>query len=175
MFSNPAGNARDAAATYTANLLALLGNLDPLLILAETPEWLEGAIRGVPEERLRRPEAPGKWSALSVLQHLADSEMVYGYRIRLIVAQDEPEIAGYDQDLWARRLRYDEDDPQRVLLELRVMRERNLRFLGFLSPEDRQRAGEHSERGRETVEHIVRLLGAHDLVHRRQIRRILGS
>jgi hypothetical protein len=53
---------------------------------------------------LRRPEAPGEWSVAEVLQHLADSDLITGYRIRLMLAQDNPPIPGYDQDAWARRL-----------------------------------------------------------------------
>jgi hypothetical protein len=48
---------------------------------------------------------------LQILQHLGDSEVVSGWRIRLILAEDRPQLTGYDQDLWAERLHDDNEDP----------------------------------------------------------------
>ena len=105
-FSNPAGGAAANAQAYRDALIELVGDRDPLSILAELPEWLRNRFRGVDEARARQPERPGKWSALEVLAHLADAELVHGYRTRLIVAEPEPRINGYDQDGWAMEFRY---------------------------------------------------------------------
>jgi hypothetical protein len=171
MFTNPASGARDAAQTYVRNLLDLLGDRNPRAVMEEQAAALRALAAGDPA-LLRAPEGPGKWSVLQVLQHLADTETVYGYRIRMIVAHDEPPIQGYDQDLWAERLRYNDDDPALVLEEFEAMRRRNLRLYRSLRPEELERAGLHSERGRESAGLIVRMLAGHDLVHRRQVERI---
>jgi hypothetical protein len=171
-FSNPAGTTGAGAAAYTAALLVLLGDRDPIEVQRGLVPALRAATDGLGEEALRKPEAPGKWSVLDVAQHLADSELVYGYRMRVIVAEDTPAIAGYDQNAWAERLRYNDEDLGEVLDELAVLRRRNLRFLERLRDDEWERAGVHSERGTETVRHIARLLAAHDLVHLRQIERI---
>ena len=46
-----------------------------------------------------RPE-PGEWSVARCIGHIVDSELVAGARERWIIAEDEPEIVGYDQALW---------------------------------------------------------------------------
>ena len=86
-----------------------------------------------------------------MLQHLADSDLVWGWRVRLILAQDRPTITGYDQDLWAERLRYDEADPAESLETFGVLRRGNLRLIERASPADLARVGVHAERGEESV------------------------
>ena len=171
-FANPAGETGAAADAYTRALLDLLGDRDPFVVQEATVPALRRIVEELDEDTLCRPEAPGKWSILEVIAHLADSELVYGYRLRLMVAHDEPEVPGYDQDLWARRLRYQQADPHQQLDRMESMREANLDFLRGLTEEEWQRIGHHSERGPESVRHLFRLLAAHDLVHLRQIERI---
>jgi len=172
VFSNPSGRARDAAAAYTSALLALVGDRDPLAILAELPAALPRLVAGLSDADLRRPEAPGKWSVLQVVDHLADQETVNAFRYRMIVAEDEPPIQGYDQDRWAARLRYGAADPATLVAELAAQRGRTLRLLRSLAPDELRRVGRHQERGPESVEYIMRLNAGHDFVHRRQIARI---
>ena len=56
--------------------------------------------------------------------------------------------------------------------QLRVLRSVNVRMLRSLDDARLDRVGHHTERGPESVRHILRLVAAHDLVHRRQIQRI---
>jgi hypothetical protein len=173
-FSNPAGQAKSTGGGYIELLLATLGQREPMPILESTPARLEQAIGGVDDATLRRPEKPGKWSILEVIPHLADSELVYGYRVRMIVSHPTPAIQGFDQDLWARELDYADRHVAEALAEFRALRESNVRLLKSLSPEKLQRYGKHSERGKESVEHMMKLYAAHDLVHLKQIERIKG-
>jgi uncharacterized damage-inducible protein DinB len=173
-FSNPAGNATVAAADYVQALLQVLGDGDPLTVLGELVAWVSARAETLDEAQLRRPEAPGKWSVMDVLQHLADSDLVMGFRIRMILTEERPVLQGYDQDAWARQFRYIETPLDVTLAQLSGMRAANLRLFHTLTPSQLGRAGMHSERGPETVRHLLRLMAAHDLVHRRQIDRILG-
>jgi hypothetical protein len=174
-FSNPAGNAAAAASMYVRALLDLLGPRDPLVVMRELLPWLGDRLRGVAETTWRQPEAPGKWSVLEVVQHLADSDLVAGYRIRMVLSEDRPTLQGYDQDRWAREFHYRDVPPDQALGQLRGLRTANLHLWGGLSPSQLERVGLHSERGAESAGFLLRLMGAHDLVHRRQIDRILGA
>lgn len=171
-FSNPATEAKDAAREYVRALLEVLGDRKPLEVLPRLMDEIRRAIDGIDPETLRKPEAPGKWSIIQVIQHLADTELVVGYRYRMILAQDSPPIPAYDQNLWADRLRYNEARLEEVLDQLRSIRESNLRLLRSLRPEEWERVGLHAERGPESVRRISELEAAHDLVHLRQIERI---
>ena len=65
------------------------------------------ALAGATDEELDARPAPGKWTAREIVHHLADSEMTAAIRLRLLLAVDNPQIVGYDQDEFARRLYYD--------------------------------------------------------------------
>ena len=174
-FANPAGAAAAAAATYVRALLDVLGDQDPLEIAAKQLPWLERCTAGLDEAVLRRPEAPGKWSVIEVIQHLADTEVVLAWRTRQVLTVDQPLIQGYDQDAWARTLGYATMPLDVTLAQLRGVRAANLRLWGSLTPAERARVGLHSERGPESLDLLIRLMGAHDLVHRRQIDRVLTA
>ena len=175
VFTNPSNSTPRQIAEYVAALLDLVGDTDPLTILRDTPTALARATAGVPDALLRQPESPGKWSVAQVLQHLADSEVVWAWRLRLVLAQDRPQLTGYDQDLWAARLGYELANPSEAIEEFSIVRRANLRLLDRATPEDLQRVGVHSERGEESLGHLRRLYAGHDLLHLRQIDRILTA
>jgi hypothetical protein len=172
-FSNPKGAAQGNAPQIIQALLDLLGDLPPLDVLAETPQWLGSRLAGLSPARLRRAEAPGKWSVAAVLAHLADSELVIGTRSRFIVGDLEAQLPGFDQDRWAAEFHYIEADAAASLDLFSAVREGNLRHWRGLSPAQWQRVGHHSERGPTTAVLNLKIAAAHDLVHRRQIERIL--
>jgi hypothetical protein len=174
-FSNPAGTAVAAASGYVRALLDVLGEREPLEVLSELVPWLSERTRGLMEPVLRKPEAPGKWSVIEVVQHLADSELVFGFRLRMVLTENQPPLQGYDQDRWADQLRYRDAQLDIALCQLRGLRIPNLRLSRALSPQQLERVGLHSERGPESVSHLLKLMAAHDLVHRRQIDRILDA
>jgi hypothetical protein len=121
------------------------------------------------------PERPGKWSMGQVVQHLADAELVGGFRYRMILAHDRPPIPAYDQDRWAERLRYAESDVEEALAQFTALRAANLRVLERTSAAERRRVGVHAERGEESLEHTMRMYAGHDLVHLRQLARIRAA
>ena len=162
----------DAPGEYATRLFTRLGDRDWMEVFAATPTTLRNAVAGVDDAVLRRPEQPGKWSMIDVVQHLADGEMVVGFRVRMIVAHDQPAITAYDQDLWSQRLRYRDVPVDDALAQFAVLRDANLRFFKQLTPEEKKRFGVHSERGGESVEYMYRLAAGHDLVHLDQLSRI---
>jgi uncharacterized damage-inducible protein DinB len=172
-FSNRPGGDPGGSSAYVRAVLALVGDRDPRVVLEETPAVLADLPRRHALAVLERPEAPGRWSVREVLAHFADSETVWAVRLRLVLAQDVPELTGYDQDAWARRLRYAEVPVADALERFAVLRRANLWLLDGLSPPDLARVGQHAERGFESVEHMIALYAGHDLVHRAQIERIL--
>ena len=175
IYTNSITSAKGEAADYIAAVLKLLGNKDPMTVLEGLVPEVENLVNGLSTEQLCRAEAPGKWTILEVIQHLADSELVWAYRLRMVLAEDQPQITGYDQDRWASRLRYREAKPEDALRQLRTLRNINLSLIESLSESELQLVGVHSERGEESINHMIRLYAGHDLVHLRQITRILKS
>jgi hypothetical protein len=153
-------------------VLALVGDRDPIGVLRDTPGALARAVATLTPQQIKTPEMPGKWSIAAVLRHLADTDVVWGWRMRLILAQDRPAITGFDQDLWADRLDYANADPNESLETFAVLRRDNLRLIERATPADLQRVGVHAERGEESAGYLVRLYAGHDLMHLAQIDRI---
>lgn len=174
IYSNLASGAAEDAEAYIAAVLELLGDQDPVAVLGSTVSWCYRLTDGVSEERLGMPEAESKWSVAAVLQHLADSELVWGYRLRKTLAEDRPELTGFDQDLWAERLGYATAKASEALALFGVLRQANLTLIEGAAPADLDRIAIHQERGEESVRHMMRLYAGHDLVHRRQIERIVA-
>lgn len=172
VFTNPASSSKEQGKAYTAAVVGLVGDDRPLDILTTTETKLRDAIRTLRADQLSRPEEPGKWSINAVLRHLADSEIVWGWRLRMVLAHDRPQITGYDQDAWADRLKYGDADAQVSLAEFAVLRAGNLRLLMQATPDDMKRFGVHAERGEESVQHMMKLYAGHDRLHLNQIERI---
>jgi hypothetical protein len=157
---------------YINSLLIALGDQDPIAVLRDAPLALRRGTGGMSESQLSRFEAPGKWSARQMLAHLADSELVGGFRFRMILAHDRPPLAAYDQDLWARKLHYEAMDVDHALDTFAALRASNVRLMESASPAERKRIGIHAERGEESLEFLMKIYAGHDLVHQKQLARI---
>jgi hypothetical protein len=94
--------------TATHPYAQLLGDRDPLEVLAQTQERIPAIAQTLGPEGLKRSYAPGKWTAAQVLSHLADAEIAFGFRVRQILSEPELAIQTFDENRWARR--YDHMD-----------------------------------------------------------------
>jgi hypothetical protein len=128
----------------------------------------ESLLRITPEEMDTRPGA-GRWTVREIIHHLADSEMTAAIRLRRLLAEERPEIKGYDQDEFARRLYYDR--PYETSLEaFKYARESTAELLERMQPADWLREGTHSEMGRYTPETWLGIYAVHAHKHALQIR-----
>jgi hypothetical protein len=173
--TNAAPDPVTEVSAYVASLFGALGSRDPMEVLRQTAVAIRQQCEGLSAAELATAEAPGKWSMVEVVQHLADSELVGAFRFRMVLAHDRPPIPGYDQDRWAARLRYSDTSLDAALEQFTALREANLRVLERAAPAELDRVGIHAERGEESVSTMIRMYGGHDLVHLRQLARIRGS
>jgi hypothetical protein len=160
---------------YTQRVIGYMDGKQPLAVQAATAKKLERLIKGVPTGKLRKRPAPEKWSVSEILAHLAEAEIVGGFRMRLILGAPGTAVAAFDQDAWVISGHYSKRDPRKSVDQFRALREANLALLKSLTPEQWKHYGMHSERGQESIEHIVRMFAGHDLNHLRQIEAILGK
>jgi uncharacterized damage-inducible protein DinB len=172
VFSNPSSDSLQNARAYVTAILDLLGDRDPFEVLRTTGRGMRAAIQDVTSTEFDIPEADGKWSLRQILEHMADSELVWSWRLRLVLAEDRPTLPGYDQDRWAARLRYDRAPIAEALDLFDAARRANLRLLDQASADDFARVGVHAERGEESVAHMLQLYAGHDLLHLRQLARV---
>jgi hypothetical protein len=160
---------------YRKELLEALDGREPLPILRDNIGVIDELLAQHSEEDFVKKPAEGEWSAVEVLRHLVDTELVHGVRIRMIVTQDKPVIVGYDQDAWMNRFGAIETAPTQLADHLRTLRQSNLSIYQTLTEEELDRIGLHTERGEESARILLQLLGGHDVLHVEQMRRALES
>lgn len=161
--------------TYRQRLFNLLGEQDPLEVMAQTASKLADIVATHSSAVLRRRPFEGKWTPNEIIGHLTDSEWVYGYRLRLILSEDDPPILGTKQDAWVAALRHNESEPSELVEIFRTLRLFNLAVWRQTSSEDLKRAGQHNERGPEFLGVMLRLAAGHDLSHLAQIGRYIKA
>ena len=130
------------------------------------------ALDGFSHEKLSSHPLENKWSAREIIHHLADSEATSAMRLRLLLVEDHAVIHGYDQDEFARRLKYNEREIEPALKAFRAARETTTQLLDLMNDDDWQREGEHTESGRYTPEDWLRIYAAHAHNHAAQIRKL---
>ena len=163
----------ETAQQYTQRILANAEGQDPIKVQSATNKKLVRLIKGIPAAKLRKRPARGKWSVAEVLAHLADVEIVIGWRMRSILGAPGTPIQPFDQDACVTAGQYEKRDPRKSIELHRVVREANLGLLKSLSPERWKHYGQHAERGQESIAHIVRMVAGHDVNHIHQIERIV--
>jgi hypothetical protein len=162
-------------AAYRENLFRLLGGRNPLDVLAQTAPALGERVRTHSATVLRRRPFEGKWTPNEIIGHLVDGEWTYGYRLRLILSEDDPTILGTQQDSWVERQQHNLREPSELAGMFRTLREFNLALWKRVSAEDLQRTGRHNERGGESLGMMLRMTAGHDLSHLNQMARYVQA
>jgi len=165
----------ETAQQYTRRILSNALGQDPIKIQSKTNRKLGRLIKGVPTVKLRKRPAPEKWSVAEILAHLADVEIVIGWRMRSILGDPGTHVQAYDQNAWVTAGHYEKRDPHKSIELHRVVREANLALVTSISPAQWKHFGQHAERGQESIEHIVRMVAGHDINHVLQIEGILEA
>ena len=162
----------ETAEQYIARIISNVGTQDPMQVLAATPSRIGALIAGRSDDNLRWTPEAGRWSIAAIVTHLADAEIVAGYRLRMILANPGTPIQPFDQDQWASAFNYPAQDSFSSLTTFNAVRTSTLRLLDGLTGEQLEYYGMHVERGKETVRHLIRLYAGHDLNHLHQIERL---
>jgi len=142
-------------------------------ILAATPAALAGLIESIGSAKTSVPPAPGKWTPAEIICHLADCELVFAFRLRQTLAEDNHTVQAFDQDKWAAQ--YGAIPAAQALDVFSAMRRWNLQLLRAALPQAAQRKVTHPERGAMTFQTIVETMAGHDLNHIGQLQRIAAA
>jgi hypothetical protein len=159
-------------AAYVRALVATLGDREPLEVLRQTPTAVRAMCVRLSDEQWRTPMAEGEWTALQVVGHLLDVEVVYGFRWRLILTEDRPAYPGYNEKRWSLLPR---PAPSRLLAALEGLRAVNLAVLEGVNDDAATRSGVHGEQGEENFDLTVRKVAGHDLAHLNQLARTVAA
>jgi hypothetical protein len=139
-------------------------------ILAATPSEIGKLLLSIGPEHENMPPAAGKWSAAEIVAHLADCDLVFGFRLRQTLAEDSPVIQPFDQDKWART--YAGVSAKQALEVFTALRGWNLRLIRLALAGSGDRPTTHPERGTMTFQTIVETIAGHDLNHLEQLKKL---
>jgi hypothetical protein len=117
--------------------------------LAEMPELLRAAVKGLSDAQLDTPYREGGWTVRQVVHHFADSHANAFIRFKLALTEDWPTIKPYNEKAWAElpdgktlavegSLRFIEELHARWVFLLKAMSEADFEH-GFLHPENNSR------------------------------------
>lgn len=132
-------------------------------VLRTTPLRWTDLTQHLPADLLRRPPAPGEWSALDCLQHLIDTERAaFPSRVRAILAgQDfpafDPDAQGTPPNPAAA--------PQDLAAEFASLRAASVELLQTVTPADLDRTARHAELGIVSLRELLHEWAGHDLMH----------
>jgi hypothetical protein len=161
-------DAANEPAAYKQALLDLIADADPLETMAKTIPFWRGIAGDLTQEQLAHHLEDDEWSVAQITGHLFDVDLVYGFRWRLLLTEDNPTYPGYDEKLWTPMPRL----PYPALLDAwEGLRNANLLVLNAAPREALTRTANHSEQGPETFDETLRKIAAHDLAHLNQLQR----
>jgi hypothetical protein len=89
----------DVPKFYRPYLEAVKGD-DIVDILSKAKSTTLELLSGLTEENGNYAYAEGKWTIKELLQHIIDSEVVFGYRALWIMRGAKGDLLGFDQDDW---------------------------------------------------------------------------
>ena len=165
----------DITDAYTMRIISNVIGKDPLKVLERTPKRLRKLLRGLKKKQVRYQLAAGKWSIVQIVSHLADTELVLAWRLRMVLAQSGSPLGAMDQDKWANNMNYQANDLDEQVELFTTVRERHLAMWNSLKEDDWDKFGMHEERGKETVARIIQHYAGHDINHLNQIEAIRSS
>jgi hypothetical protein len=149
---------------------SFLNDRDPLAVIAATAAELARLIDTIGPDRAIEAPAPGKWSARDIVCHMADTEIVFAFRLRQALAEDHHVVQPFDQDSWAKC--YAKFDVGAALGVFSSVREWNLTLIRAAGPDAYSKPLTHPERGTMTFQTLVETMGGHDGNHVKQLEAI---
>ncbi len=140
----------------------LSGNLAALI--GELADW--------PAERWSHRPAAGEWSLNEIVCHMRDVEQEVNLpRLRAVIEQDNPFLAGADTDPWALERNYAAQDGPRALLDFAQARKASARLLRAQPASIWTRTARHAIFGPTQLVEIVGWFLDHDLIHLEQVKK----
>jgi uncharacterized damage-inducible protein DinB len=124
-------------------------------VLAQGAAKLRDAVKGLSPTDLQARPGPGKWSIHECIVHICDADQAFAFRIKQILAEDNPTLQGWDENKFIEKLDYHHQSLEAALQSIDGMRKQTADILRNRPDSDFDRAGTHSQRGRQTITEIV--------------------
>lgn len=98
-------------------------------------------VQDIPMDKHDYRYAEGKWTIKDIIQHLIDSERIFSYRALRFARNDNTELPGFDENLYAATANGSERKLQEMLTELALVRQSTIMLFRSFSPDDLLKTG----------------------------------
>lgn len=145
--------------------------------IAEAPEHLAAAVRGLSEEQLGEPYRLGGWTVRQVAHHLPDSHVNAYVRLKLALTENAPTIKPYDEQAWAELADVGATPVDVSLTLLAALHRRWVALLESLDDAAFRRTFTHPDHGAVTIDWLLQMYawhGRHHVAHIAELRRRKG-
>jgi hypothetical protein len=132
-------------------------------------QLVEG-LKQFPAEMWRFKPAPDRWSIHEIIIHIADSEANSFVRCRRAIAEPGSGVIAYDENQWARALRYHDQSTDDALQLFRWLRQMSYQLIKTLPDSTWANTIEHPENGTMTLDDWLGVYEAHVRDHVEQMR-----
>lgn len=132
-------------------------------------------VHAVPAELVDRQERPDGWSTRDIAFHVADVDQMLGLRLRRILVEDKPALAGIRTQATVQLYRATRLDLGLALDALRATGALHTALLESLTPASMNRSGRHSEGHDVTAADLAKFMAMHIEAHVRQVRRVVAA
>ena len=139
--------------------------------LSAVDQFCEAALAVPPDRQDFRPSEKA-WSPREVAFHAAEADQNLGIRLRRLLTESNPALAGVNLPAWVELLRGAQLDMRLAVDSLRATSALNVALMESLTPEQLKRKGRHSEGHDVTVAGLCVYFALHLESHVKQLARI---
>jgi hypothetical protein len=131
-------------------------------------DQLTAALQGFPREMWTFKPSDG-WSIHEIVVHIADSEANSYARCRKCIVEPGSTVMAYDENQWAKALRYEDQSTDDALELFRCLRSSTYKLIKKLPESTWSHTIEHPENGTMTLDDWLDTYAAHIPDHVRQM------
>jgi uncharacterized damage-inducible protein DinB len=103
-------------------------------------------VQNIPMDKFDYRYAEGKWTIKDIIQHIIDTERIFGYRALRISRNDKTPLPGFDENEYVENTNANNRGLQELLTEFSALRHSNLLLFKSFSEEQLTRMGIVSNR-----------------------------
>lgn len=129
-------------------------------------------LKDVPPEHLDRRESDETWSCRDIAFHVADVDLMMGLRLRRILGEDHPQLAGVDTQASVKLFRRQKLDIALAMDSLSANSALNTALIEKLNPANMQRKGRHTQGHDMSAADLAAFMSMHIEAHIKQIKRV---
>lgn len=137
-------------------------------------EFLAIANDIAPGDLLKSPKA-GEWSAGYVVHHMADAEVQFASRFQNALAENQPKIVPFNEDIYPTALNYEKREVTASKESISALSKFVIAILKNIDENAWSRKSIHPENGEMTITDLLAKVISHYKAHTNQLREIKES